>query len=133
VSRAAALAFALVLAAGLVLGEVFPFSRFDMYARAAGRREGAVPLVLADGREIEIERLRGFSAIDATTLLPAGIPCSMEYRVHEIERWIATHPAPRDGAPGPLHVWIGYRVLSLADGRVHERRVVVAEGRAWPR
>ncbi len=132
-SRAAALAFVLVVVGGLVLGEVFPLSRFDMYARAAGRREGAVPFVLADGREIAIEDLSEFSALDAQALLPPGMPCSMEYRVHEMQSWILTHPAHAGTTPGPLRVQVGYRVLSIAGGRLHERRVLVAEGRAWPR
>jgi hypothetical protein len=133
------IAFLVYAAGSWILGEVYPFSRFDMYASSAGRSEGAVPVFLVDGKDIDITDYDLFTGIDPDlrTLLPPDVPCSMEYIVRDAARWIAEHRAAPHQPDGPAKITIGYRILSIDDSAgastLRERMRIVAEGRAWPR
>ncbi len=118
----------------LRLGERFPFSKYSMYAVTARRKAGAVPVFLADGRPAPIERYTAFSGIDPERISPPPSTCSLEWRVHELRRWLSSHRSEPGAAPGPVSVAVGYRLLALGpDGRLAERLKLVARGSAWPR
>jgi hypothetical protein len=131
------IAFVVYAAGSWILGEVYPFSRFDMYASSAGRSEGAVPVFLVEGREVDVTDYDLFSGIDPDALLPPDVPCSMEYVVRDAARWIASHRKSETQPEGPVTITIAYRILSIdeTDGAstLRERTRVVAEGRAWRR
>lgn len=132
ISSVALFACILYGAGSLLLGERFPFSMYDMYARAGGGQEGAIFTVLADGIPADIESFERFHAIDPAALYPAGIPCSTEYCIAHARRWIQGRLGRPDDGRGPIHLQIGYRIITVSGGRVIERFRVVAEGTAWP-
>lgn len=121
----------------LYFKETFPFSLYGMYAGTATRKEGAVPVFLADGEIDRVERYSDFAGIDPHKpegIHPLGLPdCSLEWQVHEMRRWIREHMAPAGAARGPVRVQVAYRILSVdGSGRLSETLRVVAEGTASP-
>lgn len=121
-------------AASLWLGDVFPFSPYRMYAAAAGRTEGAVPVFLAEDKPADVTAFEGFSGPDPDRMHPPGYPCSMEWKIEEAKRWVGGHRAAAGTAPGPSRVAWGFRIVSLdRAGRLSQRIEIVSEGRAWPR
>lgn len=133
-TKAATVAFTGYVVAALLLGEVFPFSRFAMYAKGAGRSEGFVPTLLADGTVTDVRALDRFSGIEPDAMGPGRRPCSLGYRVEEDRRWVAAHSSPDGAPPGPVRVEYGYRRIRVVDGRVvRDGLEVVARGSAWRR
>jgi hypothetical protein len=115
------------IAISLVVGDRFPFSRYAMYADLTSRREGAVLYIRADDRFVAPDDLDAVHGIDVAALNPRGVPCSQEWLVHEAQRWLSTHlveSAPERGVP----VEIGWRMLRVEDGTVHERLDPVTRG-----
>lgn len=130
-----ALAAALFYIVGsLVLGDSYPFSKHSMYASTAMRDKGAVPLMLADKQPIEVDELERFQGIDPERLYPRGLPCSLEWQVHEAGRWIRNHLAAADAEPGPVKVSWGFVIVRVNDqGKITEKWRPVQEGTAWRR
>jgi len=119
----------------LVVGDRFPFSKHSMYASTAVRNEsGAVPLLLAAGKPAAVDRYERFQGLDPDNLYPDGLPCSLEWQIHEAGRWIRDKTAPAGDAPGPVKVEWGFVIVKARkDGRLTERWFAIQEGTAWPR
>lgn len=103
------------------VGDRFPFSRYAMYADLEGRREGAVLVVHADGREVEFQDVAVWHGITPEVIEPFSVPCSLHWVVFEAQKWIRDHTA---ASPEGLTVRIevGYRIFRvLPDGDVTER------------
>jgi hypothetical protein len=130
---AAVVACAAYVVGSLALGERFLFSRYAMYADLEGRSEGAVPVFLSGDRPVDPSSFDAFEGIDPEALLPKGIPCSTEYVVAAAQRWIAGHPSTGRSASSAVPFKVGYEVLRIEGGALHERLEIVAEGRAWPK
>ncbi len=117
----------------LAVGDRFPFSRYSMYASLKGRVQGAVLYVEADGVAVDIARLWRFSGVDPTRIDPRGHPCSQEWAVYEVRRWVAEHleaglPLPEEA--GRVPVEIGFRLVSVEGFKLHEDRVLLTRGSA---
>jgi hypothetical protein len=115
------------MAISLAVGDRFPFSRYAMYADLTTRREGAVLYIRANDRFVVPDDLDVVHGIDVPALNPRRVPCSQEWLVYEAQRWLETHlveEAPDPGVP----VEIGWRMLRVEDGVVHERLEPVTRG-----
>ena len=124
----ALLAFLAYGVLGILLGDVFPFSRYGLYASAPAREKGAVPVFLAEGREARIADFESFDGIETGAMYPEGYPCSLEWMVREAQAWVDDH---RGAGPGPVPVAWGFRVLQVGeDGTVTENLEVLCEGTA---
>lgn len=119
----------------LLVGDRFPFSKHSMYASTAVRKEsGAVPLLLADGKPAAVDHFDRFRGLDPDALYPDGLPCSLEWQIHEAGRWIREKRAEDTDAPGPVKVEWGFvLVKARKDGRLSERWYPIQQGTAWPR
>ncbi len=104
-----------------LVGDRFPFSRYAMYADLEGRREGAVLVVRAGGREVGFAEVIAWHGIDPAAIEPFSVPCSLHWVVFETQAWIRDHTAPSaDGLTVPLEV--GYRILRVPEvGAMSER------------
>jgi hypothetical protein len=112
------------------VGDLFPFSRYAMYADLGGRAEGAVLVVRAGGREVEFHEVVAWFGVDPELIEPFTVPCSLHWVVFEAQRWIAGHTRPtREGLDVPIEV--GYRILKVTPGVVEER--FEARGAGWGR
>ena len=112
-------------------GGRFPFYKFELYAAAGGRTEGAVPIFLADDKECPIWKYTGFSGFDDRTFDYSGVPTSVQWMVEEAARWVKEHPLA-DREEGPVHVAFGFRYLKVGeDGRIEQRILIQGRGRAW--
>jgi len=128
---AAALAFAIYASASLLAGEVFPLSRFSMYADARAYGTSHVPVFLADGEPADIRDYRRFSGLDPALMGPGRRICSLGFEVDEAERWVADHTGTE---AGPSSVAYGYVSVRLVDGAVvRGEPEIVTRGTAWPR
>lgn len=131
IALAAALAYIII---SLIVGDFFPFSKHSMYASTAMRDKGAVPLLLAENQPTEIDRYVRFQGIDPNKMYPPGLPCSLEWQVHEAGRWLRNNLDAPDSPPGPVKVSWGFVILRVQpDGSIQERWRPVQEGTAWPR
>lgn len=119
----------------LLVGDRFPFSKHSMNASTAVRKEaGAVPLLLADGKPAAVDDYDRFQGLDPDAMYPDGLPCSLEWQIHEAGRWIRDKTADSEDAPGPVKVEWGFvLVKARKDGRLTERWHPLQEGTAWPR
>ena len=125
IAPAAALAYIVI---SLVIGDVFPFSKYSMYASIGRRDHGAVLYVKADGVFVRVDELVDFHGIDLDQVYPSGIPCSLEWQVHEAKRWLGNHKAD---APGPVAVEMGFRLIWVAaDGKITEKLRPTVRGTA---
>ena len=70
----APLAFVVYGLLALVFGEVFPLSRYGMYASAVARSEGAIPVFLAAGVEAPIGRFVGFDGLQTQDVVSHPSP-----------------------------------------------------------
>ena len=104
-----------------VVGDRFPFSRYAMYADLGGRREGAVLVVRAGGREVAFQDVVAWHGIDPESIDPFKVPCSLHWVVFEAQAWIRDHTvASAEGLAVPIEV--GYRIVRVPDvGEVTER------------
>lgn len=115
------------IAISLAVGDRFPFSRYAMYADLTGRKEGAVLYVRAADRFVAPDDLDAVHGIDVAALNPRGVPCSQEWLVHEAKRWLEAHVS--EAAPeNAVTVEIGWRMLRVEDGVVHERLQPITHG-----
>lgn len=115
------------------IGDVFPFSRYAMYASTAMRSEGAVPFFRADGCEARIDDFTDFVGIDPGGVYPEGFPCSLEWRVREWQRWLEGHTSEVPDVDGPIRIEIGFRMLAVdEEGVLTEQIQITQEGTAWP-
>ncbi len=129
-SRPAVTAFVVYLLGGLLLGEVFPFSRYTMYADIAARDYGAVPVFLVDGAESEPSAFSSFHALDPSAFVaPTGVVTAMDYVTRDWGDQVRRRPA---SSPGPLVVEVAYDLVRVRGGEVQRQRIVVARGTAWP-
>ena len=129
--RTAAVAFGLYLAASLAVGDVFPLSRYSMYADVGRYRESYVPVFLAQGRPANPRDYHRFAGIEPDDMGPGARIGSHNYRVDEDRRWIASHSTTEIG---PVPVAYGYRSVRLTNGEiVYGPMDIVARGTAWPR
>ncbi len=129
-SRPAAIAFVAYVLGGLVLGEVFPFSRYTMYADIAARDYGAVPVFVVAGVESDPAEFSSFHGLDpAQFVAPAGIVTAMDYVTRGWGDQVRRRPADD---PGPLAVEVAYDLVRVRAGEVQRQRIVVARGSAWP-
>ncbi len=119
----------------LIVGDRFPFSKHSMYASTAMRDDsGAVPLMLADGKPVAVDRYDRFQGLDPDNLYPERLPCSLEWQIHEAGRWFRDKAAAPDDPPGPVKVEWGFVIVKARkDGRISERWFPIQEGTAWPR
>lgn len=124
-SRVAPVALIAWATAGLAVGEVYPFSRFRMYA-APPAGPTAVPVFQAGGVDADPRRYRDFLGLEGDWGTPPA-PCTMGYRVDQLRHQVATS---RGREPGPVKVALGWRVIG-PDGTVGDF-LPVAEGTAWP-
>ena len=112
-------------------GGRFPFYKFELYAAAAGRKEGAVPIFLADGEESDVWKYTEFSGLNAKAFDYKGVPTSVQWMVEEAARWVKDHPLT-DRSVGPIRVEFGFRYLKVGEGgRIEERIKIQGQGRAW--
>ncbi len=106
----------------LAIGDWFPFSRYSMYASIGARDHGAAPYCKANGEFTTVDRLEHFGGFDVAHIYPQGIPCSLEWQVHEARRWIEAHMAPPDGGPGDVAMEFGFRLIWVDDkGHITEK------------
>jgi hypothetical protein len=114
-------AFAIYVIVSLAVGDLFPFSRYSMYASLSGREEGAVLYVRAGERFVAPDELVQVHGLDVPALDPKRVPCSQQWVVYEAQRWLETHSVadpPEHGVP----VEVGYRMLKVeGDGTVSMR------------
>ncbi|MDP2307392.1 MAG: hypothetical protein Q8P18_15305 [Pseudomonadota bacterium] len=110
------------------VGERFPFSRYAMYADLEDRREGAVLVVHADGREVEFQDVTAWYGITPEAIEPFSVPCSLHWVVFEAQRWIRDRTAASpDGLT--VRVEVGYRIFRVTpEGDVVERIAPRASG-----
>lgn len=128
-SRAWGLA-ACILYVGLsaLVGEVFPFSRFTMYAGLADRDHAAVFQFELDGQVVDPLELEAFSGFDTDALVPTGVATAQEHELAPIARHIDANPGPETGGRPLQLVW---RVFRVEDGVLSEERVPGQQGLAW--
>jgi hypothetical protein len=113
--------------------DVYPFSRYAMYADLLGRDQGAVLVIRLAGREVAFHDVVDWYGIDPASLDPADVPCSLQWVALEAQRWVQRHSVATPAA-GALPVEVGYRILSIATGgQVDERFEPRGHGSARPR
>lgn len=84
-------------------------SRFPMYAHI--QRDGAMPVMLAEGELTPPEALTGFFGCGAADVrIPSGVPTRMGWRQDEIQRWVA---ANEGAAPGEVAVVFGWVAIEV--------------------
>lgn len=128
--RVALLACGIYITGALLFDELFPFSRYAMYADIGGRTQGAIPLFLADGQAAEPQDYAAFYGLSPERFFaPEGVACSLNYIVTERAAWVGAHPAT---APGPIQVQVGFTLVTLRDGGLSQERLILQEGSAWP-
>ena len=116
-----------------LLGGRYPFYKFELYAAAGGRKEGALPVFFADRQECDIGQYDGFSALKLEAFDFTGVPTSVQWMVEEAARWVAENPANSRGQ-GPVEIAFGFRYMSVGDkGRIQERIEWRTRGYAWTR
>ena len=116
-------------AISLAVGDVFPFSRYSMYAKLRGRVEGAVFAVRVGEARVPIGELEGFAGLDPEKVSPDGYPCSQQWVVFEAKRWIEHHRVDTPAADA-VDIEIGFRILRLEAFTLHERWAPLTAGRA---
>jgi hypothetical protein len=128
--RVALAAFAVFFVGGLDVGELYPFSRFSMYAAIAPREEAAIPTFRANGQDVEPEALTGFFGLNPDGLAaPEGVVTSTDHVLRERAAWIRANTAP---APGPVTVEIGWELWRLdpQTGALTRRALLLQTGSA---
>lgn len=128
--------FALYFTLCSLIGEMYPFSRYEMYAHTRYLR-GALLVVEADGQPADIHEFDGFLGIAPEALhYPSGEGYGQEYLLDVLRHHVATHQVTPEEATrrGPgVRVRLGYRVVHASDEgpRPEDELRVFAEGTAW--
>jgi hypothetical protein len=128
--RVALAAFAVFFVGGLDVGELYPFSRFSMYAAIAPREEAAIPTFRADGRDVRPEALTDFFGVNPDGLAaPEGVVTSTDYILRERAAWVRAHTAT---TPGPVTVEIGWELWRIdpQTGALTRRALLLQTGSA---
>lgn len=128
--RVSVAAFAVFFVGGLDLGELYPFSRFSMYAAIAPRDEAAIPTFRADGRDVPPEALTDFFGLDPDNLAaPVGVVTSTDHVLRERAAWIRAHQAT---TPGDVKVEVGWSLIRLdpTTGGLLRRELTLQTGTA---
>lgn len=109
--------------------DFFPFSRYAMYSSAVTRSMGAIPIFKADGEVRDITDFVAFSSFDPNKFYPPRTPCSLEWKIHEAQRYVGKNLSTDE--PGPVEVEWGFLFISVdKSGQVQERMDVVQSGHA---
>jgi hypothetical protein len=109
-SAFAATAIVSYVSVALAYGELYPFSAFSMYARAAGTSASRIVVRDAGGALHEVRRFRVITC-EPPRPEACGEPgtyASIPYLDAEAEAWIAAHAgAPGEGEPATLvrRIW----------------------------
>ena len=111
-------------------GDLFPVSRFDMYADVSHRHRTALPVFLANDEPAVPEDYERFTGLETGASRWREFPTSTAYLVRDWMRWIGENRGQQEG---PDHVRFGYRMLSWDDGVIEGEIVWVMEGYAWAR
>ena len=104
----------------------FPFAAVDMYATVMHRYEGATPIVLFDGEEVDVESLTDFRGVGPEQIVADQMPCSEAYLVDAIRNRIASHPAPGQSPPGRAFAFAWRRYHMEEDGTIVQMPLVIA-------
>jgi len=129
--RAGLVSLALVAGGGVVLGEVYPWSRYSMYADLGQRDHGAVPLVRVDGQQADLRDYVAFADLDPAAFRPPpDVPCSMLYVFDQQSEHVRGRLR---AGPGPLPVEIGVLLVRPGRGGPQVEERVLQRGSAWPR
>ncbi|MFM2248712.1 MAG: hypothetical protein RL071_4787 [Pseudomonadota bacterium] len=129
--RAGLVSLALVAGGGVVLGEVYPWSRYTMYADLGQRDHGAVPLVRVDGQQADLRDYVAFADLDPAAFRPPpDVPCSMLYVFDQQSEHVRGRLR---AGPGPLPVEIGVLLVRPGPGGPQVEERVLQRGSAWPR
>lgn len=123
-------AFAVFFVGALDVGELYPFSRFSMYAAIAPREEAAIPTFRADGQDVSPEALTSFFGVNPEGLAaPEGIVTSTDHVLRERAAWIRAHTAT---TPGPVTVEIGWELWRIdpETGALTRRALLLQTGSA---
>ena len=129
----AAAAFATYYLISLLVGEVYPFSRYEMYS-GAGSFRGAVIVCRSGGSEVSLGNYDRFAGFDPGALAyPPGEHFGSEYKLDEVRHTLETHRVRGAEPPNSVHLEIGIRIVEATDEglRVVAAFVPMAEGRAW--
>ena len=107
VSRPALFAMALYMVIAGGVGEVWPFSRFTMYASIP--KDAAVPMLKVNGKDHFPEEFVDFYGCGAEQIrLPCDIPSRVGWRQDEIGHWVSRHSAE---TPGEVDIHFGYQMV----------------------
>lgn len=126
----AAIACIAYVVISLIVGDLFPFSRYSMYAQLTTRKEGAVLYVRVGERFVSPDDLDSFHGLDVPALDPKLVPCSQQWFVYESQRWMDLQ---RVGSrvEGAVEIEVGYRMLAIDEqGALSERLAPVTRGTA---
>ncbi len=127
-------AFLVYGVASLLVGEVFPFSQYRMYAISEYPR-GTALVFLADGEPIP--RIDDFVAIDGISpeqlVYPDSIQSSQEYLLDSVRHAVTVRSSALPPSSPSVRLQIGYSIAeSTPDGfRILSPFEPLAEGRAW--
>ena len=113
VSPPAVLAMGLYMTIAVTVGEVWPFSRFAMYASIP--KNAAVPMIKVDGIDHHAEEFVDFFGCERAQIrIPEGIPSRVGWRQNEIGQWVDRH---RADIPGDVSLHFGYQMVVVDDVR----------------
>jgi len=128
--RVALAAFAVFFVGGLDVGELYPFSRFSMYAAIESREEAAIPTFRANGQDVSPAALTGFFGVNPDGLAaPEGVVTSTDHVLRERAAWIRANTAT---TPGPVTVEIGWELWRIdpQTGALIRRALLLQTGSA---
>lgn len=113
-----------------------PFLKFPAFQFPSADGVTAVLLFRADGADATVTDFEGFSGIGPGDIDTAhhGVPCSVEHRLYEAQRWIADHPQTEERPDKIVVIEVGLRMVSVdEEGRLRQVDRVDAVGAARPR
>lgn len=129
--------FAVYFALCTLLGEFYPFSRYEMYAHG-NHSTGVKLVVLADEEQVRLRDFSAFEGFDGADLqFLTEVGGGQRYQIDAVRHHILTHPAPpgHSAAHGPgVRLRVGYVLVhATEEGAVAETEFhLLSEGRAWP-
>ena len=95
----------------VLFGEVWPLSRFTMYAHLP--TDAVVPVLRVNGQAHYPEELVDFHGCSSSAIrIPSGVRCRVGWRQDEIARWVSSHSASQ---PGDVRVQFGYQWLRASE------------------
>lgn len=127
-SRATVIGYAAYAAGALVFGEVWPFSRFPMYAH--NERDSVVPVFLVDGVPTRPEAMRHIHGCRAEDVeVPPHTPFRVGWRLDEIRAHFRREAAD---TPGDVPVTLGLAMIrtDLGEPTLDDQLIVLCTGTA---